>query len=91
MRDSEFAKIGQRPLHAIARDVARHWRDKNGVSKVWFGAVPYLRAMATLETMDDAYGADDAHTIVIYFLANAQTWRGEHARRIKRELKGMLR
>jgi hypothetical protein len=36
------------------------------------------------------YGADDARGIVMYFLANAGTWRGENARRIKAELKGML-
>lgn len=45
--------------------------------------------MATLTTMEDTYVFDDAKTIVLYFLANASTWRGEDARRIKAELKKM--
>ncbi len=72
-----------RPLSAIAADVRRDWK------KVYFGAVPYLDAMATLDSMSDRYFADDAHSIVLYFLANATTWRGDTARRIKSELKAL--
>ena len=32
----------------------------------------------------------DGRSIVLYFLANAQQWRGPDARRIKAELKSML-
>ena len=41
--------------------------------------------------MGDKYGCDDADSIVIYFLANAQTWRGAKARAIKGELNAMLK
>jgi hypothetical protein len=34
---------------------------------------------------------DDAKSIVSYFLCNATTWRGEDARRIKKELKDAIR
>jgi hypothetical protein len=34
---------------------------------------------------------DGAETIVRYFLSNASTWRGEDAKRIKAELKSMLK
>jgi hypothetical protein len=34
---------------------------------------------------------DDAKTIVLYFLANAQTWRGEVAKRVKAELNLMVK
>ena len=61
-----------------------HWK------KPYFGAVPYLQAMGTLGGLDDSYGLDDARSIARYFLANAGTWRGEDARRIKGELKAML-
>jgi hypothetical protein len=74
-----------RPLSTIARDIREHW------PKVYFGAVPYLDAMATLDSVDDNYFLDDARSIVVYFLSNATTFRGEHARRIKKELKGMLK
>ena len=69
-----------RKLHVIAAEVRLDWKN------VYFGAVPYLEAMATLSTIDQMYGADDARSIVLYFLANAQTWRGPVARRVKAEL-----
>ena len=34
---------------------------------------------------------DDGGSIVLYFLSNATTWRGEDARRIKAELKSLLK
>lgn len=74
-----------RPLSAIARDVRQHWPN------VHYSARPYLDAMATLETMADHYGWDSATEIVLRFLGNAQTWRGADARRIKAELRAMLR
>ena len=76
-----------RPLYEIAADVRRTWVDKNGKSKVYFGAVPYLDAMASLNSVKDNYGYDSGKGIVVYFLANATTFRGEDARRIKAELK----
>lgn len=72
-----------RPLYEIARDIRKSW------PKVYFGAVPYLDAMSTLNSIDDTYGCDDARSIVLYFLANAQTWRGNDAKTIKAELKAM--
>jgi len=74
----------QRPLFTIAEEIKANW------PKVYFGAVPYLDAMADLSAMSDSYGLDSADSIVRYFLANASTWRGETARRVKAELKGML-
>lgn len=70
-----------RPLNAIAEEIIRDWK------KPYFAAVPYMQAMRTLVTINDAYGADSARGIVLYFLSNAQTWRGEVAKRIKAELK----
>lgn len=53
-------------------------------------AMPYLKAMTSLSSVKDRYYLDSGERIVRYFLANASTWRGETARRIKLELKGML-
>lgn len=74
-----------RPLREIAGEIRADW------ANVWFGAEPYLRAMATLDSVTDNYGHDHGDDVVRYFLVNAKTWRGETARRIKAELKGMLR
>ncbi len=56
--------------------------------KPYFGAVPYLEALSELDTVDPnaPYYCEDAKTQVIYFLANANGWRGEVARAVKLEL-----
>jgi hypothetical protein len=74
-----------RSLSTIANDIRKDW------AKPYFGAVPYLDAMETLNTIRDSYYYDDASDIVRYFLANATTWKGETARAIKAELKAMLK
>lgn len=70
-----------RPLYEIAKEIKATW------SKVYFGAAPYLDAMATIDKITDNYYLDSGKSIVLYFLANAGTWRGEDAKRIKRELR----
>lgn len=74
-----------RSLNTIAREIRNDW------AKPFYGAVPYLDAMVGLDTMQDKYYYDDAKGVVLYFLANASTWRGDTARRIKTELKSMLK
>ena len=74
-----------RSLSTIHREISNDW------VKPFYGAVPYLDAMRHLDTMRDKYYYDDAQSVVVYFLANASTWRGEVARRIKAELKTMLK
>lgn len=70
-----------RPLNVIAQEIYKTW------PKINYGAKPYLEAMATLDKITDSYFADSAQSIVLYFLCNATTWRGEDAKRIKAELK----
>ena len=78
-------KVQNRPLYEIARDIKKDWKN------VYFGAKPYLDAMATLDKVSDNYGWDSGRSIVNYFLANASTWRGDTAKRIKAELKAMVK
>lgn len=73
----------ERSLGVIAAEIRRDWKNP------YFGAVPYLDALSGLDKITDMYGADDGKSMVLYFLANAQTWRGETARRVKAELKRM--
>jgi hypothetical protein len=47
--------------------------------------------MSTLDDINQPYGYDSGESIVRYFLCNASTWRGDTARRVKAELKEMLR
>jgi len=74
-----------RTLSEIASEIKKDWE------KVYFGAAPYLNAMAMLESVNDKYGMDSAKSIVLYFLSNASTWRGETAKRVKTELKAMVK
>lgn len=77
----------KRTFQQIAKDIKSTWLN------VYFGAVPYLEAMLTLDTTDpnaSYYYYYKAGDIVRYFLANAQTFRGADAKRLKAELKSML-
>lgn len=76
----------KRTFQQIARDIKSTWLN------IYFGAVPYLEALLTLDTTDPnaLYGIETAGDITRYFLANAQTFRGADAKRLKAELKSML-
>ena len=74
----------RRTISAIARDISRNW------PKPYFGAVPYLQAMYSLNSINDTYGADSAREIVEYFLSNASGFRGGNASSLKSELKTLL-
>ena len=73
-----------RPLYTIARDIRKDW------TKVNYAAKPYLDAMSSLSSINDAFHYDNGKSIVRYFLSNASTWRGDIAKAIKAELKAML-
>ena len=85
--EQNINKQNKRTFAEIAREIKQTWK------KVYFGAEPYLQAMLTINSDDKRapYLFETAEDIVIYFLANAQTWRGEDARRIKAELKSMIK
>lgn len=80
-----YAPPRSRPICNIAAEIRADWQ------KPYFGAVPYLSAMLHLHNIDDNYGLDSARSILAYFLANASTWRGETARRVKTEIKEMIK
>ena len=84
MATKKNQKVQNRPLYEIARDIRNDWKNPH------FGAMPYLDAMATLDSVEDYYGWDSAKSIVLYFLSNASTWRGDTAKTIKKELKAMV-
>jgi len=75
------AQLPQAPLSQIADIIRRNWQP------VGYAALPYVRAMLQLPTIDSTYGADDGHSIVLYFLSNAGSWRGPVAKLVKAELK----
>ena len=75
-----------RSIAAITGDIYDEW----GVN-VSKACRPYLTAMYNLDTINDKYFADDARTILLYFLSNASSFRGDRARELKAELKRILK
>ena len=73
-----------RPLSVIAREIRADWKNVN------YAAKPYLDAMATMGDVRENYYFDSGSSVVLYFLANANSWRGETARRVKAELRKMV-
>jgi hypothetical protein len=74
-----------RSLSQIGWEICRIWK------KPYFGAVPYIAALKQLHNVHDDYGDEKGSSIVNYFLANAGSWKGEDAKRIKAELKAALK
>ncbi len=73
-----------RPIYEIASEIYKDWKTP------YYAATPYLRAMREIDSIDEDYINDRASSIVAYFLSNASTWRGDTAKRIKKELNDML-
>lgn len=91
IRDGQDVDLEPLSIRALALIVCSDWRTKDGTPNIWFGAVPYLQAMLSLESIDDDYGADTGKMVVIYFVSNAAQWRGPVARAVKAELKRRIK
>jgi len=75
--------IEKRSIRSIALDIRREW------AKVNYAAKPYLEAMLELDSINDKYYNDSAKSVVLYFLSNAASFRGERAKALKAELKAL--
>tara|TARA_R110000868_G_scaffold96839_2_gene266200 strand:- start:216 stop:500 length:285 start_codon:yes stop_codon:yes gene_type:complete len=80
------SKPAHRPLDVIANEIHKDWKNVN------YAARPYLAEMGRFNLITDGEAHEDgAKSCVLYFLSNAGTWKGETAKRIKAELKSMLK
>jgi len=75
--------IEKRSIRSIALDIRKEW------AKVNYAAKPYLDAMMELNSINDKYYNDSAKSVVLYFLSNAASFRGERAKALKAELKAL--
>jgi len=73
----------KRSIRSIALDIRKEW------TKVNYAAKPYLDAMMELNSINDKYYEDSAKSVVLYFLSNASSFRGERAKALKAELKAL--
>jgi hypothetical protein len=69
----------------IAHAIAKDWQNVSPY------AADYLNAMKEIRSVNDNYYADSAKSVILYFLANANTYRGENARSYKALLKEMIK
>ena len=72
-----------RLLSEIAAEIRKDWKNVN------YAAKPYLDAMSTMGSIKENFYFDSGVSVVLYFLSNANSWRGDVARRVKAELKAM--
>ena len=69
----------------IAYAIAKDWKNVSPY------AVDYLNAMKEINDIEGNYIHDSAKSVVLYFLANAGSYRGESARSYKSILKAMVK
>ena len=73
-----------RSLSVIAREIEKEWVNVSPYAQ------PYLSAMKEIDSVDDDFYRDSGDAVVLYFLSNANGWRGGKAREIKAELRRMV-
>ena len=69
----------------IAHAIAKDWQNVSPYAK------DYLNAMKEITDIEGNYYADTAKSVILYFLANAGSYRGENARAYKALLKEMVK
>lgn len=74
-----------RTIKEIAQEIQSDWKTANKE------ASQYLIMMEVLKTMNDKFINKDATTIVINFLVSARGYRSDKAKRIKNELKNLIK
>lgn len=79
--------VQKRFIYEIAAEIKQDWpaaRDPR------HPAGHYVNAMSDIRYITDNYFYDTARTVVMYFLSNAGSWRGDVARRVKAELRALI-
>jgi hypothetical protein len=75
----------QLSLRDIANAIEQDWKNVSPYAR------PYLDAMKELGSVSDSFYSDSGSSVVMYFLANAASYRGENARAYKAQLKAMVK
>lgn len=84
----------KRPLNKIAAAILADWGPIAFTPErraYMYYCMPYVQAMLELVSVNDMYGLDDAEDIILRFLSNAASWRGDTAKSIKAELNAHLK
>lgn len=87
---------------ALARQILADWRSMSPAARPYVEAMQNIDVLVkdvaavidgekTTLKVRVQYGAEHAMDVVSYFLSNAGTWRGAVAKRVKSELRTMLK
>lgn len=79
-----MGELQHRPLFKIAADIFNHW-------PTIAAQEAYISPLLYLTSIEDNYYLDTARSVVEYALCNMTTFKGENARRIKKELNTILK
>lgn len=79
----------KRQVYEIARDITQDLAAQG--KKINYAAEPYLNAMRQCGDITGNYYCDSVKSVVLYFLANARSYRGETAKRLKAELQALCK
>lgn len=85
IREGNNMNIQEIKVSDIAYAIAKDWKNISPYAK------DYLNAMKEIRDIEGNYYADSAKSVVLYFLANAGSYRGESARAYKALLKAMVK
>lgn len=77
--------LSKMKLDHIADIILSNWSDDINPQ-----AMSYVDAMMNLDSIEDNFGAESGASIVSYFLASAQQWKGETARKVKKHLNKLV-
>ena len=81
----KYANLPNLDIKEIAQIIKDDWKN------VHYSALPYLEAMFALKSIKDSYYQDSGEEIVARFLCNANSYKGEIARAVKKELNKRLK
>lgn len=79
-----LSQLPKMSINELAVLIEKNWQKSSPY------AIPYIEAMHSHNTLKDKFYAETAENIIMYFLCNAATWRGETARLVKSELRRRL-
>ena len=85
MNEERIALLKTASISQLAKEIKIDWQNMSPHAR------PYVDAMSTMETIRSAFYMDSGTEIVARFLCNAQPWRGDTARAVKKELNTRLK
>lgn len=76
---------------ADMKKICRNQKTPTTYRKKFVYAVPYIDALSCLSEPNENYGYDNGYGLIAYLVGNLGSYRGETAKRLKKELNDILK